>query len=424
MREDFLHYVWRFKKLTSTTFKTVQGKEVRIKEFGSYLQKEGPDFFNAKLYIDGQLWAGTIEMHLKSSDWYAHRHEQDPAYNNVILHVVWEDDVPVYQINNEPLLTLLLPEYVEPQVYQNYLHQFSTQEILLCSAQLHETPSFILDAWKERLLIERLEEKALNIEQKALQTTNDWEAVFYQWLLQNFGLNTNGTPFAELAQLVPWYIVQKERGDLEALESLFFGTMGWLKAAEDSYTKKIQKKYTYLSHKYELKGEVTTPGQFFKLRPDNFPTLRLAQLAQLFHQHDHLFQQLIVEPLTVEKLHAVFAIEVSPYWQTHYVFHKESPFKKKKISAAFLELLLINALLPLQFQYKKSRGDQSFENVLLVYEQLKPEANAVVQLFERHHLNIQSAYDSQAYKQLKTHYCDFKKCTSCAIGHYLLNKTV
>ena len=424
MREDFLHYVWRFKKLTTTTLTTEQGNEVVIQDFGQYLAAEGPDFFNAKLRIDGQLWAGNIEMHLKSSDWYAHQHEKDSNYNNVILHIVWEDDVPVYQAHQKVMPTIVLRPYVHHDVYQNYLQYFDYQEVLLCRKCIQEVPTFVWQSWKERLLFERLEEKSNTILRYKNQTTNDWEEVFYKLLLKSFGLNTNGSCFEELSSIVPWKIVQKEKHTLAHLESLFFGPLGFLEDPIDTYQENLHKNFKYLKHKYNLTDSVFIAPQFFKLRPDNFPTIRLAQFAQLIHRHTDLFHQLIVEPISWENFKKTFDISVSEYWLTHYVFQKESPLKSKKMSTSFIELIFINTILPLQFLYRKSKGEDSFETVLATLEQLKAEKNAIVQLFQSYQIVSTSAYDTQALKQLKTRYCDLKQCTSCAVGHFILTKSL
>ena len=422
MREDFLHYVWRHKKITTVIeLTTEQGQRLEIIRFGEYLQTAGPDFFNAQIRLNGQLWAGTIEMHVKSSDWYSHRHEQDKAYENVILHVVWQDDIPVIRADNTIIPTLVLQKYVQTASLENYEKLMSSRNELLCETEIQELPVFVWELWKEKLLLERLEKKAVHIEKYLLNTQNNWEEVLYLLLLRSFGLNRNGDSFEQLGKHIPWQVIRKERNHILHVESLFFGSCGWLKQSHTPYQKELKKTFEYLLHKHQIIQNNYIEPQFFKLRPDNFPTIRLAQLAQLLHQSSELFNRLVVQSLSYTEIVQLLKVNVSDFWKTHYVFEKESPFKNKAISASFVDLLLINTFLPLQFVYRKHRGEYPFEKATDIYQQLPSEKNAITDLFSKHKIKCHSAFDSQALKELKTYYCDQQNCLSCAVGHYVLS---
>ena len=422
MREAFLHYVWRYKKMTTVTgLITEQKQQLEIIRFGDYLQTAGPDFFNAQIRLDGQLWAGTVEMHVKSSDWYSHRHEQDKAYENVILHVVWQDDVPVMRADNTILPTLVLQKYVQAESLGNYEKLMFSSNELLCETEVKRVPFFVWELWKEKLLLERLERKAVHIEKYLQNTQNNWEEVLYRLLLRNFGLNINGDSFEQLGEHIPWQVIRKEKSNLLHLESLFFGGCGWLKQSYTPYQKTLKSTFEYLLHKHRLRQNDYIKPQFFKLRPDNFPTIRLAQFAQLLYQSSELFNQLVVKPPPYTEIVKLLKVNVSDFWRTHYVFEKGSPFKNKTISAPFVNLLLINTFLPLQFVYRKQRGAHSFEKVIATYHQLPPEKNAITDLFSKQKIKCHSAFDSQALKELNACYCRQQRCLSCNVGHYVLS---
>src|SRR5690554_2489878 len=289
MKEDFLHYVWRFKKLNTTNLKTIQGNELVIKDFGLYLGTEGPDFFNAQLYINGQLWAGNIEMHINASDWYAHHHEIDSAYDNVILHVVWNNDLSVLRADGSEIPTLVLKDYVSKEVFSAYKQFKNKPQFIFCEDYIQNFNSFDWLLWKEKLMVERLEQFTNRIINELKVTNNNWEESFYRMLLKNFGLNINGTAFYEIAKNLPLKIIRKEQTHDTHLEALFLGTANLLNVdAPDYYLKKLQKTYNFFKQKYQLQP-VSTPPTFYKLRPDNFPTIRLVQFASFIYNQPFLF---------------------------------------------------------------------------------------------------------------------------------------
>lgn len=422
MKEDFLHYVWQYKKFDFSNLTTVDGELLTILNFGSYLRQAGPDFFNATIIIDNQKWAGNIEIHIKSSDWYLHNHEKDNYYDNVILHVVWEYDVPIFRKDNTEIPTLELKDYISKEVLGNYKSLISPKSWINCENQINEVDGFVFENWKERLFLERLERKSIAIEELLSETKKDWEAVLFCLLAKNFGLNTNGDAFLRLAQLIPFSIIRKERFEVENLESLFFGMADLFPLeAYDNYAQDLKNRFAYLAQKHKLGKEVLEPVQFFKHRPDNFPTIRLAQLAMLYHKEDNLFSKLI-NVKKLKEIYLLFGITISGYWQSHYQFDKESPTKKKQFSKSFIDLLAINTIIPIQFAFAKSQGKDISELLLSLMREVPPEKNGIMDKFNSHKIRATNALETQALLQLRNEYCSHGKCLQCAIGIQLLKE--
>jgi hypothetical protein len=423
MKEDFLHYIWRYKKFDFKSLQTSKGEKLTIENVGSYLENAGPDFFNGQITIDNQKWAGNIELHLKSSDWYLHHHEKDTAYENVVLHVVWEHDVDVFRKNNVEIPVLVLKDYVSDELVTNFQSLASPKSWIYCENQIHDADVFVFSNWLERLFIERLERKQKPIDALFLELNKDWEAVLFCLLAKNFGLNTNGLAFLDLAQNIPFPIIRKEASDAVNLEALFFGFSGLLDSEkEDVFYKELQNRFGYLVLKHQLEIKRTIPLQFFKLRPDNFPNIRLSQLAHLFSKNQQLFSDCI-QVKSLKEVAKIFDVGVSEYWHTHYTFDKVSPKRMKKLSSTFIELVMINTIVPLQYAYFKSRDEEIQESLMAMMHQIKPESNAIIDKFKSFGLPIKNAYESQALLQLKNEYCNKKKCLSCSIGIQLLNAT-
>lgn len=420
MKEDFLHYVWQYKKFDFSNLTTVAGELLTITNSGNYLQKTGPDFFNAQIVIGKQKWAGNIEIHIKSSDWYLHHHETDPNYENVILHVVWEHNTPIFRKDSSEIPTLELKKYVSKEVVDNYKSLCSPKSWIYCENEIKSVNDFVIQNWKERLFFERLERKSIPIEQLLSETENDWEAVLFLMLAKNFGLNTNGETFFKIVQAIPFAIIRKEQFEAENLEALLFGIADLFPVdVEDLYTKDLKSRFDYLSQKHQLKKGFIEPVQFFKHRPDNFPTIRLAQLAMLYHRHQNLFSKIIAIQ-RVEELYQLFDISVNSYWETHYQFDKESPKKKKPFSDSFIDLLIINTILPFQFAFAKSQGKEISETLIEVLYSIKPEKNIIIEKFSKFGIKAKNAFETQTLLQLKNEYCNHGKCLQCAIGIELL----
>jgi hypothetical protein len=423
MKEDFLHYLWKFKKFDTLNLKTFNNEEITIINAGQYLELAGPDFFNAQITIDNQKWAGNVEIHLKSSDWYVHHHEKDAGYENVILHVVWEHDTEIFRSNNSEIPVLELKKYVEKETVENYQSLMAPKSWIFCEKQLKEIDEFAFENWQERLFFERLERKSQPVFDLLEQTNKDWEAVLFCLLAKNFGLNTNGEIFLKIAQSIPFSIIRKESFEVENLESLIFGASGLLDSEkEDNYFKDLKFRYFYLLHKYQIEKICIEPVQFFKHRPDNFPTIRLSQLANLYHSQQNLFSK-IATLNSLKDIYEIFQVTASGYWLNHYQFDKESPSKKKPLSKSFIDLIVINTIIPLQFAFAKSQGKEISEDLIRILNEVAPEKNAIIDKFSSFGIESKSAFETQSLLQLKNEYCNKSKCLECAVGMELLKKS-
>jgi len=378
MKEEFLHYLWRLKLVANQNLLGSQNETIEIVYPGLYNQNEGPDFLNAKIRIDNQLWAGHVEIHLKSSDWYAHHHELDTNYDAVILHVVWEYDMPVYGKGNKAIPTLILKNFVSLEVLKKYNELFSKPQAWInCESQIGK--------------------------------------------VDDFGLKVNGNGFLNLAESVDFSVIRKVSSNLLNIESLLFGQAHLLdKQEEDPYFKELKKRYNYLVAKFKLKQDVTIGLQFFRLRPDNFPTIRIAQLAALYHQKQHLFSA-IISCKTIYAVYELFDINISKFWQRHYTFSAPTKTKRhQKLTKKFIDLLIINTIIPVLFVYQKTQGKEDFKQLIKIIQSIKPENNAIIKRYFDLGIQADSAYKSQALLQLKNEYCTKKRCLQCQIGHSLL----
>ena len=424
MREDLLHFIWKYKKLKLTDLITTKGERLLLLDFGTHNHLAGPDFFNAKIDIEGQVWAGNVEMHLKSSDWYAHHHEEDDNYNNVILHVVWEDDVEVFRNDNSTIPTLELCKYISLQLLQSYQKLFEKKDVgfINCEKDLKEVDGFLVKSWLERLYFERLEDKADFIFELLKKSNNDWEQVLFTMLLKTFGLKINGASFLSLGAAMEFPVFRKQRENIFQMESLLFGMAHLLEENEvlDEHYIQLKKEFAYQKKKYGLKNESVLKPQFFKLRPPNFPTIRLSQLANLYALHSSLFQK-VISASSLDEMFLLFKVSASTYWYTHYTFGKESKKSSKKLTSKFIDLLIVNVILPLQFCYAKYQGKECNEHISNIISNIKREENTVIRNFKVHGLSATNAQESQSLLQLYNFYCTQNKCLQCAIGTNLLS---
>ncbi len=423
MKEDLLHYIWKYKKYPNTHLKTTSGSAVLIKAVGMHNQLSGPDFFNASLEIDGQLWAGNVEIHLKSSDWYAHNHEKDTSYNNVILHVVWEDDVSVFRADGSEIPTLELKNFIADELLVNYKKLFNgaKDRTINCQSDIKIISDFTFNNWMERLYFERLEHKSQVISELLKTSKNDWEKVLFILLFKNFRSKINGNHFFEIAKSLDFSIVRKLYNKPLELEGLFFGLTGLLSNVNelDPYQKKLKTAFDFLVHKHELTGDVFGKAEFFKLRPSNFPTIRISQFAALYASNNNLFQDLM--HLEGRDLSALFNCKASSYWDTHFTFGKTSGKRAKTISKKFIDLLVINTIMPLKFCYQKHNGIPLTDSFTQDIEHIAKEDNAIIQRFLDLDVTVESAKDTQALLELYHNYCSTNKCLQCAVGTELLN---
>ena len=423
MQEDFLHFIWKHKKFHQEQLETTQYEPVEIWNVGTHNHNSGPDFFNAQIKIGDQLWAGNVEIHMNSSDWFQHNHENDPAYNNVILHVVYQHDTEVFRSDNSTLPTVELKPYLDEKTVAGYRELFSKQNKWInCETHFSEVHGFTINNWLERLFVERLERKSQTVFQLLEKTKNNWEAVLFVLLAKNFGLKVNGEAFQSLAESLDFNVIRKVQSNQMAIEALLFGQASLLDGEyEDSYFKSLSKEYQFLKQKFQLSNQGVLPIQFFRLRPQNFPTLRLSQLAVLYHEEEHLFSQLM-DINKKEAFYKLFHKSTAPYWDSHYSFGKESKTSKKRMSKTFVDLLLINTIIPLKFAYYRSLGKDPSEDLFQLAHEIKPEKNHIVQAFDHLKKVGYSSLQTQGLLQLKTEYCDKNQCLQCAIGNALIVK--
>jgi hypothetical protein len=417
LKEDFLHYLWKFKLFELDQLETVDKKKVVLLKTGIHNKESGPDFFNGLLEIGHQRWAGNIEIHVKSSDWYVHDHEKDPNYDSVVLHVVWEYDVPVFYSNQKEIPTIQLADYVASSVLDSYYDLFSTrQKWILCEDTIGKTDSFILESWLNRLYFERLEKKSQKILKLLKETNNDWEAVLFQLVAKSFGMKLNGEAFLDLSKSFNFSVVRKCRDIKGQLEILLLGQAGFLNDIfEEVAYLSMQKEYQYLAKKLRLTSMFRGQFQFFRLRPNNFPTIRLSQLACLYEEHQNLFSK-VIEKNELKELYDLFSVTSSSYWQTHYVFGKESKMSTKRTSKSFTDLIVLNVLIPLKYSYEKYHNMTSTNTLETLIESIKPEKNSIIEKYIQHGVKVKTALDSQGLLELKSTYCDHKRCLDCTIG--------
>ncbi len=402
---------------------TTAAKKVSIQSVGLHNHNSGPDFFNAKIEIDNMVWVGNVEIHVKSSDWYLHKHETDVNYDTVILHVVWDDDVEVFDKNSQPYPTIEMSNFISKDVLGNYYRLFSKElNWIPCVKLIGSVDSFVIDNWKTRLYFDRLEAKSKLINDLLLESNNDYEAVLFKLLLKNFGLKINGDSFLNLANSIDFSIIRKVQNDALKLNALLFGQAGFLMDDfEDSYYKELKKEYAYLQHKFGLFPIANSQFQFFKMRPNNFPTIRIAQVAVVYQKYQSLFSKLM-HFTRLEEFYELFDIVLNEFWETHYTFKKSSPKKRKRITTSFVDLLLINTIIPLKFNYLKSLNRTIDEDFLNFLKNIKAEKNSIVSKFTELNVEVNNAFDSQAILELKNNYCAKKRCLQCAIGNCILKK--
>lgn len=424
MKEDFLHYVWKFQKLQRGSLRTVSDETVHIHNPGRHNLNAGPDFFNARLEIGGQMWAGNVEIHLKASDWYAHHHETDAAYENVILHVVWEYDADIYRKDGSVIPTLTLQEYVPKTILEQYrklIHK--SNKWIPCEADLPYIDDFVIQNWLERLYFERLERKEKQLNEALKKSKNHWEELLFRFLCKNFGLKINGESFLSIAESIPFSVVKKCSHNVKELEALLMGQAGLLdKTLQDGYFQELQSTYAYLKHKFALDNRTVIPPQFFRLRPPNFPTVRLSQFAALYARYPNLFTDLI-ERKERKAYYDFFDCQASEYWDIHYNFGVESGRRRKRLTTKFIDLLIINTVLPVKFAYARYRGEDILDQIIEIASEIDVEENSIIQKFNAIRPLAKNAFQSQALLELKNEYCNFNRCLQCAIGNVVVGNS-
>jgi hypothetical protein len=420
--EEFLQYIWENRLFISQKLKTTEGEQLEILNEGKRNTDSGPDFFNAKIKIGETIWAGNIEIHKNASDWRKHKHHNDKAYDNVILHVIETNDEQVHRSNGELIPGLLL-NYPK-QLKINYQNLLDAKTWIACQPQFHKIDPIILQLGFNRLMIERLENKTQEILSRLQQNNNDWNETFYQMLARMFGFKVNAIPFELLAKSLPIQILAKHKNNLFQLEALLFGNSGLLnnQLLGDDYYLQLREEYSFLYKKYGLKPIEAHLWKFLRLRPVNFPTLRISQMAALIHQSQGLFSK-IIETENIDELKQLFRVKASVYWNEHYNFNKISKNEtSKELGETAANILIINVVIPFLFVYGEKQNKHNLKNRALEFlEQLPAENNSIITKWADLGIHPRSAFESQALLQLKNYYCETKKCLNCHIGVKLVN---
>ena len=419
--EQLLHYVWKHKIFPLKELKTTTGQQVEVIDTGLANTDAGPDFFNAKLKLDGVLWIGNIEIHERSSDWFKHGHHADAGYNSVILHIASEIDMEISRSNGEriPQIQLICPEAVRT----NYKELLETDSYPPCYRIIPSLSPFTAHSWMTALQMERFEQKATLLNERLKRCQGNWEDAFFITLARNFGFGLNGDAFETWAHRLPFRAVDKHRNDLFQIEAIFFGQAGILEDSDgDGYYLRLKKEYTYLQHKFGLIPMDASLWRFLRLRPANFPHIRIAQLACLYHRAYGLLSR-IMETETLQGVRDILKGGTSEYWLTHYTFGGSSPSRPKTLSNTSLDLLIINTVVTFLYAYGLHKGNRVLcARAGSFLEELKAENNYITRMWEQCGMKASNAADSQALIQLKKEYCDKKKCLYCRIGYEYLKR--
>ncbi|NDW19500.1 DUF2851 family protein [Dysgonomonas sp. 216] len=419
--EQLLHYIWKH-RLFQNDLKTTDGLPIEVLDTGIANTDEGPDFFNAKIKIDGKIWIGNIEIHKHSSDWYAHKHDTNPAYNSIILHVVEVNNREIINQANRNIVQCQIncPQYLKDNV--EYL--LNADVNIPCYKYISTVPQIHLNSWLNTLLIERLERKSNDINKHLQHSNGSWEEVFYILLSRNFGFGLNSDSFERLALSLPLRFIQKQGDNITQIEALLFGQAGLLEDEEqpDEYSKKLKKEYNFLRNKYSLTPIDSYLFRKMRVRPSGSPHIRIAQLAALLYNAHGLFSK-ILKSEDIGQIRLLFHQNTSEYWQTHYLLGEESPRKSKYPGNSSLDIILINTVVPILFAYGKATGNEALcERSFRYLEQIKPESNFITKDFAALKIEAKNAYDSQAQIQLRREYCEKKKCLFCRIGYRMLSE--
>lgn len=422
LTEKYLQFIWNH-RLAGHVFETSEREKVEIFQPGLLNTDGGPDFLNARIRIGDTVWAGNIEIHIKSSDWNRHKHQYDPAYDSVILHVVADNDTDICRSTGEIIPTVELPPL--EKIKNSYETLLSKRNWTACEDYILDTDAFILDSWKQRLLIERLEQKVEAVQRWLHQTKNDWEQVLFIALSRSLSARLNADNFERLALSIPVNRLLKLKGQNMGVEALFFGKAGLLPEASDNeYVAALVGEFTFQQKKFHIAPLADINWQFMRMRPANFPTIRLAQLAVIMKRHFPLFAKVLDSEIP-DQLKDVLGVRIDGYWENHYHFGKESTAGQKALGKNTVHSIIINAIIPVLFAYGKFKhDDRHSDKALLWLEQLPPEKNSIIDNWKRIGLSVKHAAETQALIQLKKVYCDNNRCLDCRIGANLISDSL
>jgi hypothetical protein len=427
MQESFLQYIWQFQYFNKRNLFTVQGEEIFVYHPGLLNTLSGPDFSNARVKIGGMSWAGTIEIHTQSSEWIVHRHHHDSAYDNVVLHVVWKDDRPVTREDGTLLPTLELKGRVDSALILQYRKLVGSALSIPCERMLSRVQTIVQIGMMGRALYERLERKSQSVIDLLNHNKDDWEETMYQLLARNFGFKINSEPFLQLARGVPYRNLGRHADRLLQVEAILFGQAGFLEQrSSDPYQLELRREYKVMSAKYKLQGAQLkmTQWKFMRMRPANFPTIRLAQFSALISKQKNLFSR-VLAATTYRETVAIFDNEQSEYWQTHYSFGSTTKGETCTLGQSSIDNLIINTVVPLLVAYGKQRDQQELvDRAEVILEQIAAEENSILRAFTKAGFDVKNAFDSQALIQLFNSYCSPRQCLNCAIGAALLKPDV
>lgn len=415
MTERLLQFIWQFQYFNQTELITISAESLKVIFPGQYNTNQGPDFLDAKIKLGKTTWAGSVELHLRTSDWKKHRHSGDKNYNNVILHVVWEDDG-----TGDKIPVLELKGRVSKLLLQRYKDLMEASSFIPCEKMIHSVKEITWRSWKDRLLAERLTRKASIAEAFLNQNNYHWEETFWWMLARNFGMKVNADAFEAVAKSVPVNILARHKSQIHQLEALLLGQAGLLEESfNDDYPNLLQREYKFLKEKYKLKP-VHVPVHFLRMRPGNFPTIRLAQLAALVQNAAHLFSK-IKEATSVKEVKTWFTETANDYWHYHYRFDKTSAFRKKELGHSMTDNIIINTICPVLFAYGSYHGEEKYKDKALKWlEKTAAESNSITKGFAKMGIENKNAFDSQALIELKNEYCSKKRCLDCGVGNALL----
>ena len=415
IKEELLHYLWQLKKFEHSDLRTTDGKEVRIISYGRLNYNAGPDFLEGKIEIDGTVWAGHIEMHLFSSDWYKHRHHKDPAYNNVILHVVMEHDQVVTLPSGEVIPCLVLENRISDQLLTQYQHLLNNKNWVPCEDHITEVSEIIKHSTIQRMMAERVIDKCQLLKQQLGNLDNDIAKLVYQRLAYSFGLSVNGHAMETLAIQTPYTIIQKHRDDLFQLEALLFGQSGLLDKSKDEYALSLLKEYKILAHKYTLTPMKAVAWKYSKLRPAAFPTIRIAQFSKLLHTISRI-DHLILNG-SLKEIHEALDLKADGYWKYHYNFDTPSAPRAKALGKTKRNTIVINTIVPILWLCGEMRQDQTLKDkAIALLELISAEKNSITTRWVQLGMSNLNAADSQGLLHLKKYYCDKQGCLKCPIG--------
>lgn len=428
MKEEFLHFLWKYSLYDKEKLLDNEGKRITVIHPGDYNRDAGPDFFNARISIAGTLWAGNVEIHTRSSHFDIHGHQHDPVFDNVILHIVAEYDRRVFNSRGEELLTSKIT--FNPSLYEKYLNLVNNPCTIACEDEIGRYDSVLFQHWLSNLVAERLQAKSEMILRILSETGNDWEETFYRLLSRYFGFRVNTEPFEMLARALPFRIIRKHADSRFQIESLLYGSAGMLReglfkeALSDQYYKDLIKEYKILSVKYSLQPLHGWIWKFSRLRPSNFPTIRISQLAGMLTVAGGLFSSML-EVKDIKQLKELFEVTASAYWDDHYMFGARKNGISKRTGSQATDIFLINAVIPLLFVYGKSRGfDEYCGRALSLLDQIEAERNTIISEWSLAGIDAESAFSSQALIQLRDNYCKKRRCLDCRVGFRLISSGI